>query len=89
MSSNWGGRKVAHLRALTLTTYGTVCHLCGQDGADRPDHVTPRSKGGTNTIDNLRPAHEACNRARSDMDLTDWFRAHPLARPVLAPSREW
>lgn len=87
---DWGGRKVAQLTAMTLAHYGTRCHLCGQEGADSPDHVIPRSKGGNNALANLRPAHRACNRARSDTDLDEWFRLHPIpTRPALQPSRKW
>lgn len=78
------------LTRATLVTKGTVCHLCGQDGATTADHVIPRSKGGADVLGNLEPAHNACNRARSDMDLDAWFRLHPLpTRPALTPSREW
>jgi 5-methylcytosine-specific restriction endonuclease McrA len=30
------------------------------------DHVTPRSRGGTNELANLRLAHIACNNRRAD-----------------------
>lgn len=88
---NWGGREAQRLTALCLRVKGTVCHLCGQDGANTADHVIPRSKGGTNALANLEPAHEPCNRARGAMDLPAWFRLHPLPdrAAVLAPSREW
>ena len=46
---------------------GGICHLCGHPGADAADHVVPLSKGGTDTVDNLKPAHhrmtcETCGR---------------------------
>lgn len=86
----WGGRRVQYLRELTLQTWGTVCHLCGKDGADSADHVRPRSAGGTDDLDNLRPAHSACNFARQDTPLGLWFRSHPLPKlPPAPPSREW
>lgn len=86
----WGGRKVYAFANLVLGHYGTRCHLCGGEGADSPDHVIPRSKGGTHALENMRPAHRACNRARSDMDLSEWFTRHPLpTRAALPPSREW
>lgn len=89
-SRTWGGRKTYAITALVLATYGTSCHLCGGGGANSPDHVVPRSKGGGHELANLRPAHRSCNRARGDMDLAEWFRRHPLpARPALKPSREW
>ena len=86
----WGGRQTYRMTALVLSTYGTSCHLCGTDGADSPDHLVPRSKGGSNALANLRPAHLGCNRARGDMDLAEWRGRHPLpARPALPPSRKW
>ena len=62
--SKWGGRRAARLREATLDAYGTVCHLCGRDGADSADHLIPRSLGGPDTLDNLRPAHLSCNQRR-------------------------
>jgi HNH endonuclease. len=56
--------------------YGTDCYLCskpidfeavrkvGEDGWElsyHPDHVIPLSKGGLDTIDNIRPTHAQCN----------------------------
>lgn len=37
--------------------YGDICWLCGQEGADTIDHLLMVSQGGSNTIENLRPAH--------------------------------
>lgn len=80
----WGGRYAQRLNHLTLEVYGTVCHLCGHDGADSADHVTPRSLGGSDNIGNLRPAHHRrcptcgirCNTARGARPL-------PASRPPL------
>jgi 5-methylcytosine-specific restriction endonuclease McrA len=49
----------------------TACAICTKpfdDPADPPeaDHITPRSKGGLNTLANLRAVHRSCNLARSD-----------------------
>lgn len=86
----WGGRKAQELTAATLAAHGTVCHLCGRDGATTADHVLPRSAGGADTLGNLRPAHASCNYARQDTPLEVWRRTHPLpGRPALTPSREW
>lgn len=86
----WSGRMVRKTVNAVLEAYGTVCHLCGGEDADSADHVIPRSKGGGHGLANLRPAHASCNRARGDMDLTEWFALHPLpTRPALAPSRKW
>lgn len=87
---SWGGREAQRLTALCLAAKGTRCHLCDQDGADTADHIVPRSKGGTDGLDNLAPAHGSCNYARGDLDLSEWFARHPRpVRPALAPSRKW
>lgn len=61
---------------MVLETYGTDCHLCGgaidldaPRTAGKPgwekslhiDHVIPLSKGGDDTLDNVRPSHGKCN----------------------------
>ncbi|RZU64598.1 HNH endonuclease [Microterricola gilva] len=63
----WGGRKAQQYVKLTLSTYGTVCWLCGLPGANSADHVIPRSKGGAVFhLDNLGPAHKHCNESRGN-----------------------
>ena len=49
-----------------LLARDTRCWICGDDGADTADHVTPVSRGGTSALDNLRPAHRSCNFARGN-----------------------
>lgn len=59
-----------------LATYGTDCHLCGgainldaprtpgEKGWEKSlhiDHVIPLSKGGDDTLENVRPSHGKCN----------------------------
>ena len=59
-----------------LETYGTNCHICslpidldaprktGDPGWEKGlhiDHVYPLSKGGLDTLENVRPAHGKCN----------------------------
>ena len=59
-----------------LNTYGTDCHICsepidftaprqcGKIGWERGyhvDHVIPLSKGGADSLENVRPAHGQCN----------------------------
>lgn len=59
-----------------LEKYGSICHICGI-GIDLSiprkgkranwgeslhiDHVIPLSKGGPDTLDNVRPSHAFCN----------------------------
>jgi 5-methylcytosine-specific restriction endonuclease McrA len=63
-----------------LEKYGTMCHLCnqqidlkasrrvGRPGWERGlhiDHVIEISKGGPDTLENVRPAHGLCNLERN------------------------
>lgn len=89
----WGGDQAKRLVAAVLDHYGDRCHLCGRPGADSADHVIPRSRGGPDTLANLRPVHHntgpRCNRRRGPMTMQEWAAKH--GRPVesLPPSREW
>lgn len=80
----WSGRRVQRLLAVVLAEYGTTCVLCrGEHGPieldpDAPtyarlgpsvEHVLPRSRGGSDDLGNLRPAHRACNSARGNRPL--------------------
>lgn len=47
--------------------YGFRCLCCGQMGGGNDlqiDHVVPLEKGGSNSIDNLQPLCEMCNKAK-------------------------
>lgn len=59
-----------------IDLYGNICHICQKEidlslsrKAGNPewerslhlDHVIPISKGGTDTVDNVKPAHAVCN----------------------------
>ena len=65
-----------------LDLYGAVCHICnkeidlnapkksiGEEGWENGlhlDHAIPLSKGGTDTINNVKPAHALCNLSKSN-----------------------
>lgn len=79
----WNGVQSARLAPLVVQTYGAVCYLCG-GGIDLAaprrspmglslDHVRPRSLGGSDEIDNLRPVHFRCNLKKGN---------RPAARPT-------
>lgn len=80
MARGWGGRKVAALTALTLDTYGDVCHLCGLEGSDSPDHDPPRRDllaagvDDPDALEFLRPSHRLCNLRRGTRPVTDDLR---------------
>src|SRR5699024_3617471 len=88
--AGWSGRRVLRLTRLVLESYGDTCHLCARAGATTADHLIPRSLGGDDSLENLRPAHSSCNSARQAMPLEEWFARHPLdLDPRVPPSREW
>ena len=67
-------------------TYGTNCYLCnkpidlnaprkgqGSDLSSWPDHIIPTSRGGENTIRNVRPCHRKCNQAKYNMTYEEFI----------------
>lgn len=65
-------RKRAHRkRAFIFNLYGHDCYICGSL-AETIDHVIPLSRGGTNEIENLRPACYECNVRKGSMSLTEF-----------------
>lgn len=67
---------------------GSLCYYCGTGLIVKPefgfedtvgvatiDHRLPKSRGGTNHLDNLVLACGPCNRAKQDRTLEEWRRA--------------
>lgn len=79
----WGGRYAQALRSLVLETFGDRCWLCGDPGATTADHVQPRARGGTDALENMRPAHSFCNTGRGATD------ARPAAQVQAEVNRRW
>ena len=98
------------LERLVVEMYGCVCWLCKRpidmsvSGRSKwgltLDHVLPRSLGGSNAIENLRPAHHYCNSKRRNklvtcrvrVEINDRFSlketlGHPNAPSVFFPPR--
>lgn len=72
----FGGLEGLYSDQDVIDTYGTDCHICGEaidftaprqcgkpgwEKAFHVDHVYPLSKGGADTLENVRPAHGQCN----------------------------
>ena len=64
-----------------LKRAGKRCELCGVAEGDENyqerlplhvDHITPRSKGGSNDLDNLQALCRACNLGKGNRDDTDF-----------------
>jgi len=85
--------------------YGKICWYCGLDltngeTATHLDHIVPKSKGGTDSIENLALACEFCNRAkwglplRSFLSWLNWVRekqwtASEIEELVFALTKEY
>ncbi len=70
------------IRYRVLKESGGRCALCGATKKDSlldVDHIKPRSKGGTNDIENLQVLCAKCNRSKGNKDDTD-FRSMPLEK---------
>lgn len=67
---------VAKTKRLRVWLLGDkACWLCGGPvslGAVTMDHVVPKSRGGGNCADNLKPAHRRCNGLRGSRDPWEW-----------------
>jgi ATP adenylyltransferase len=63
------------LRYEVLKSAGFHCELCGISAdvkALEVDHITPRSKGGTDDLSNLQALCYSCNAMKRDRDDTDF-----------------
>lgn len=58
-------------RGHLINKYGSECYLCKREFAKLQDvtidHWEPLGKGGTDTIENYRLAHDICNTTKKDM----------------------
>lgn len=69
--SGWKGssRKWRVIRAAVLARDNYQCQIQGPNclgTATQPDHIVPKSQGGSDMMSNLRAACQPCNSARSD-----------------------
>ena len=55
----------------------TVCHVCNINIIDQASfhcgHVIAKSRGGQNTVDNLRPICQSCNSSMGTMDMNEFI----------------
>jgi len=58
--SSGSTRRWRQIREVILRRDQYTCQYCGQD-ANTVDHIVPISKGGNDTIENVRPSHGLCN----------------------------
>lgn len=78
----WAGRYAQDKRELVLRIKGRRCQL-GLPGckirATTADHLTARSRGGTDDLDNLIPACPRCNRVKSNRTTNPYGQLPPVA----------
>lgn len=94
MSSKRANTRAIRARNAKVVRDGNgICHLCGHAGADAADHIVPIARGGSDTIDNLAPAHHftecetcgvKCNRVKSDKLIAPVM---PLTPGIIHPGR--
>lgn len=77
MSSDYkklSAKKRRELLDAALMIHGWTCCICATSitpGDESLQHIQPRSKGGTNDLANLRPAHKRCNFALGNRELDE------------------
>lgn len=78
-----------HTEKQVLELYGTDCHICqkpinmevsGKPGSNEHwrmglhiDHLIPLVNGGSDTLDNVRPAHALCNLKKNKKEFTESY----------------
>lgn len=82
-------------RVLVLQRDGYRCRFCGTTAEEsrlQVDHIMPRARGGTDTLDNLATLCEGCNAGKSDLWLGDYAALvmkgtvhQPAARQQISP----
>lgn len=74
-----------YTEAQVLKTYGCTCYICGVEiNLDAPrkqgesegwemglhiDHIVPISRGGSDTLENVRPTHAICNLRKGPIQI--------------------
>lgn len=80
-------RRVPLTRAAVFARDGQRCQYCGRV-AECLDHVTPRSKGGTHTWENIVACCRACNVRKADHLLRDTS-MRLTGRPRVPRRHDW
>jgi 5-methylcytosine-specific restriction endonuclease McrA len=74
-NSNYGGSRATKLFDWVYANHEPVCFLGGEfipEGERTVEHVIPRSLGGTDAFENLRPACKSHNASRGNRPLEEW-----------------
>lgn len=64
---------------VAITAAWGGCAYCGAEGLQlQRDCVTPISRGGRYTLENVVPACASCNASKSNSEVTGWLRRKKL-----------
>jgi len=55
-----------------ILTYGNKCFYCGSN-FEHIDHYVPLSKGGSHTLENIRPSCKDCNLVKNNKTPDEWM----------------
>lgn len=75
-----------NIESLVRLGHSKFCLCCGTDDDLTVDHITPISKGGTNSPENVQILCEQCNRNKSDKIL-DILELRELCVELIAVGR--
>lgn len=56
-----------------LNEWSNACAYCGSTETLEADHIVPLSRGGPNTIENIVPACQKCNRSKGPKFVGEWL----------------
>lgn len=65
------------VRAYLLHKWNGQCAYCGKEGKLDVEHVQPRSRGGSNSVNNLVVACRVCNEKKGSKSLTEFLAKKP------------
>jgi 5-methylcytosine-specific restriction endonuclease McrA len=66
------------LRQYLLEKWGRACAYCGaRDLPLQVEHISPRSRGGSDRVSNLTLACQGCNTAKGNQDIRDFLAYDP------------
>lgn len=74
--SSRGRKWREQIRPLVLEMYNHQCVVCGTTENPTVDHIIPKSKGGTDDLENLRvmcKKHNTSKGARLGPVVNEWF----------------
>lgn len=76
------------VRAFLLEKWGRNCMYCGdKDIPLQIEHITPKSKGGSNRISNLGLACQCCNQKKGSRDVKEFVKDPARLKRILAQAK--